>query len=110
MPQPPLEYLVDKKHMQLGAAARCMDREHTQASSIVAGDISADISTLTWVNMLLGSLWPKANSALSGFVHNELTPKLQEVLPGFFRKLHFSRFTLGNHVPEFGPIEVSRRS
>lgn len=60
--------------------------------------------------MLLGSLWPKANNALSGFVHNELMPRLREVLPGVFKGLHFSRFTLGQNVPEFGPIEVCRLS
>eukprot|EP00427_Karlodinium_veneficum_P035284 CAMPEP_0169299200 /NCGR_PEP_ID=MMETSP1016-20121227/66926_1 /TAXON_ID=342587 /ORGANISM="Karlodinium micrum, Strain CCMP2283" /LENGTH=633 /DNA_ID=CAMNT_0009391401 /DNA_START=275 /DNA_END=2172 /DNA_ORIENTATION=- len=60
--------------------------------------------------MLLGSLWPKANTALIGFVHNDLTPRLREALPGVFHRLHFSRFTLGENVPEFGPIEVLRHA
>lgn len=89
---------------------RCLERENTQASTISNMDAIADKSSLSWVNMLLGSLWPKANTALIGFVHNDLTPRLREVLPGAFHRLHFSRFTLGNKVPEFGPIEVIRHA
>lgn len=76
----------------------------------VPDDVVADISTLSWVNLLLGSIWPKANGAMTSFVHNELTPMLQNSLPLPFRRLHFARFTLGEKTPEFGPIEVVRIS
>jgi len=65
---------------------------------------------LSWVNMILGSLWPKADKAFSSFIHEDLTPQLRQVLPSPFRRLKFSRFTLGKNTPEFGPIEVSRHS
>jgi len=71
-------------------------------------DIVVDVNDLSWVNSLLGSLWPKANMAVRGFLHNELTPRLQEILP--FKRLCFKRFTLGKNIPEFGPIEVLRHS
>jgi hypothetical protein len=70
----------------------------------------ADVGTLSWVNVLLGSIWPKANMALMKYVHDQLTPRLRETLPGPFRGLRFARFTLGKNVPEFGPIEVRRIS
>lgn len=60
--------------------------------------------------MILGSLWPKADKAFSSFIHEDLTPQLRQVLPSPFRRLRFSRFTLGKKSPEFGPIEVSRHS
>jgi len=74
------------------------------------GDVVADRSTLSWVNMLLEWIWPKANTALSNWVHEDLTARLQESLPGPFKGAHFSRFTLGKQTPEFGPIEVIRHS
>jgi len=73
-------------------------------------DVVADISTLSWVNMLLASLWPKANSALSKWVEEELTPRLQDMMPRPLKSLRFARCTLGNNVPELGPIEVMRLS
>mmetsp|Transcript_71453 Transcript_71453/g.209818 ORF Transcript_71453/g.209818 Transcript_71453/m.209818 type:complete len:658 (-) Transcript_71453:2-1975(-) len=73
-------------------------------------DSVADLSTLSWVNVLLGWIWPKANIALTKFVHEDLTARLQEALPSPFKQAHFSRFTLGNKTPEFGPIEVIRHS
>eukprot|EP00401_Gymnodinium_catenatum_P062510 CAMPEP_0117480416 /NCGR_PEP_ID=MMETSP0784-20121206/12380_1 /TAXON_ID=39447 /ORGANISM="" /LENGTH=678 /DNA_ID=CAMNT_0005274855 /DNA_START=24 /DNA_END=2060 /DNA_ORIENTATION=+ len=73
-------------------------------------DVVADVSTLSWVNLLLGTIWPKANTALIKYVHDELTPRLRDVLPGPFKRLRFARISLGNNVPEFGPIEVQRHS
>lgn len=70
----------------------------------------ADVTTLSWVNLILGTLWPKADKALSSFIHDDLTMQLRQVLPSPFRRLKFSRFTLGKKSPEFGPIEVSRHS
>jgi len=72
--------------------------------------VTADVSTLSWVNMLLGTIWPKANTALIKYVHDELTPRLRDVLPGPFKGLRFARISLGRNVPEFGPIEVRRHS
>eukprot|EP00929_Paragymnodinium_shiwhaense_P018449 TRINITY_DN12912_c0_g1_i1.p1 TRINITY_DN12912_c0_g1~~TRINITY_DN12912_c0_g1_i1.p1 ORF type:complete len:916 (+),score=140.07 TRINITY_DN12912_c0_g1_i1:136-2748(+) len=73
-------------------------------------DASADVSTLSWLNVLLGSVWPKANTAMVKYVHDHLTPRLQEILPGPFKRAHFSRFSLGKRTPEFGPIAVQRHS
>lgn len=84
--------------------------ESLRGPAEVPNDVVADISTLSWVNLLLGSIWPKANGAMTSFVHNELTPMLQNSLPLPFRRLHFARFTLGEKTPEFGPIEVVRIS
>eukprot|EP00747_Dinoflagellata_sp_TGD_P169472 gnl/TRDRNA2_/TRDRNA2_198503_c0_seq1.p1 gnl/TRDRNA2_/TRDRNA2_198503_c0~~gnl/TRDRNA2_/TRDRNA2_198503_c0_seq1.p1 ORF type:complete len:702 (+),score=102.47 gnl/TRDRNA2_/TRDRNA2_198503_c0_seq1:140-2245(+) len=79
-------------------------------SSGVGTEAVADSSTLTWLNMLLGWIWPKANQALIRYVHKELTPRLRETLPGPFKNAGFSRFTLGKNTPDFGPIEVIRHS
>mmetsp|Transcript_11238 Transcript_11238/g.19737 ORF Transcript_11238/g.19737 Transcript_11238/m.19737 type:complete len:707 (+) Transcript_11238:17-2137(+) len=73
-------------------------------------DVHADKATLSWVNTLLGWIWPKANNALMSWVHDDLTPRLQESLPSPFKGAHFSRFTLGRNTPDFGPIEVIRHS
>eukprot|EP00931_Biecheleriopsis_adriatica_P043389 TRINITY_DN24807_c0_g1_i1.p1 TRINITY_DN24807_c0_g1~~TRINITY_DN24807_c0_g1_i1.p1 ORF type:complete len:646 (+),score=101.60 TRINITY_DN24807_c0_g1_i1:92-2029(+) len=69
-----------------------------------------DSSSLAWVNSLLRALWPKANVALIHFVHEELTPKLQAALPGPLKSVYFSRFSLGDGVPDLGPIDVTRVS
>jgi len=73
-------------------------------------DVVADRSTLSWVNSLLGWIWPKANQALMQWVHEDFTPRLQEALPAPFKKAHFSRFTLGRNTPDFGPVEVIQQS
>eukprot|EP00928_Gymnodinium_smaydae_P080952 TRINITY_DN64549_c0_g1_i1.p1 TRINITY_DN64549_c0_g1~~TRINITY_DN64549_c0_g1_i1.p1 ORF type:complete len:831 (+),score=128.83 TRINITY_DN64549_c0_g1_i1:81-2573(+) len=83
---------------------------HMRGSGAGGGDVLADKNTLSWVNTLLGSIWPKANDALSKYVHDELTPALQSALPAPLRGLRFERFTLGRNAPEFGPIEVHRHS
>lgn len=80
-------------------------REAPRVNDIVAGK-----ATLSWVNVLLGWIWPKANTALFQWVRDDLTPRLQDSLPSPFKKAHFSRFTLGQNTPEFGPIEVIRHS
>lgn len=79
-------------------------------SGISRSDSIADLANLSWVNSLLGWLWPKANAALTQFVHDDLTQRLRESLPSPFKNLCFSRFTLGQNTPEFGPIEVSQHS
>lgn len=76
----------------------------------VVADVADDPTTLSWVNMLLGGLWPKADKALHGYVHNTLTPLLQTSYPRLFGQARFSQFTLGKNTPEFGPIEVVRHS
>jgi len=70
----------------------------------------ADTGSLSWINAILGWIWPKANTALTRYVHADLTPRLREALPSPFKDMHFSRFTLGQNTPEFGPIEVIRHS
>lgn len=79
-------------------------------SGLERSDSIADLANLSWINSLLGWLWPKANAALTQFVHDDLTLRLRESLPSPFKNLHFSRFTLGQNTPEFGPIEVSQHS
>ncbi|CAK9022560.1 Extended synaptotagmin-2-A (E-Syt2-A) [Durusdinium trenchii] len=66
-----------------------------------------ETSSLIWVNSLLKGLWPNAATALENFIKNELTSKLRDGTPF---SLHFARFSLGNGVPSFGPIEVRRHS
>lgn len=39
----------------------------------------------------------------------QITPQLQESLPGPFKGTHFKKFTLGQRTPRFGPIEVLQR-
>jgi len=73
-------------------------------------DVMAERSTLSWVNTLLGWIWPKANKALIQWVHEDLTPRLQESLPALFSNLHFSTFSLGRNTPDFGPVEVIQHS
>lgn len=73
-------------------------------------DIVADVSSLSWVNVLLGCLWPAANTAVTKHVYDELIPRLQETLPGPLKHFRFSRFSLGKTSPEFGPIEVVRHT
>lgn len=80
------------------------------SASLSRSESVADLSNLSWVNALLGWIWPKANTALTQFVHDDLTTKLREALPSPFKNAHFSRFTLGNNTPEFGPIEVVHHS
>ncbi|CAJ1408863.1 unnamed protein product [Effrenium voratum] len=67
-------------------------------------------SSLAWVNNLLRALWPNATVALMNFVNEDLTAKLQRDLPKPFKSTRFTRFSLGDGVPAFGPIEVSRHS
>eukprot|EP00927_Polykrikos_kofoidii_P077596 TRINITY_DN74533_c0_g1_i1.p1 TRINITY_DN74533_c0_g1~~TRINITY_DN74533_c0_g1_i1.p1 ORF type:complete len:633 (+),score=97.85 TRINITY_DN74533_c0_g1_i1:58-1956(+) len=76
----------------------------------MADDASADENALSWLNMLLGSIWPKANTALMKYVQEVLTPALQDMLPGALGRWHFARMTLGRNVPHFGPIQVQRHS
>lgn len=71
---------------------------------------AADVSTLSWLNVLLGTIWPHANKALISMVHDEVTPRLREALPQAFKNLRFSSFTLGDKTPDFGPVEVVRHS
>ncbi|CAJ1383787.1 unnamed protein product [Effrenium voratum] len=66
----------------------------------------ADLDNLSWLNAVLSWLWPNLNRALTEIVHEDLTPRLQESLPSFFRNISFSRFTLGNSSPELGPVQV----
>eukprot|EP00435_Cladocopium_sp_Y103_P061288 s679_g22.t8 len=56
----------------------------------------ADLDSLSWLNVL----------ALTDFVNQDLTPRLQSSLPSFFRNIRFSRFTLGSKSPELGPVQV----
>lgn len=66
----------------------------------------ADLDSLSWLNVLLSWLWPNLNRALTDFVNQDLTPRLQSSLPSFFRNIRFSRFTLGSKSPELGPVQV----
>ncbi|CAK9082710.1 unnamed protein product [Durusdinium trenchii] len=68
----------------------------------------ADLDNLSWLNVLFSWLWPNLNRALVQFVNHELTPRLQQSLPSFFRNVTFSRFTLGSKSPELGPVQVTR--
>lgn len=70
----------------------------------------ADVSTLSWVNLLLSSIWPAANTAVTKHVIDELGPRLQETLPGPLKHFRFTRFDLGRKAPELGPMEVVRQS
>lgn len=73
-------------------------------------DEASETSSLVWVNSLLRALWPNATVALENYINQELTEKLQRDLPSPFNSIHFARFSLGQGVPSFGPIEVRRHS
>ena len=73
-------------------------------------EAESETSNLAWVNSLLRALWPNATVALVNFAHTELTAKLQQGLPLPFNRARFARFSLGDGVPSFGPIDVTRRS
>ncbi|CAE7208311.1 esyt2-a [Symbiodinium natans] len=73
-------------------------------------EAESETSNLVWVNSLLRALWPNATAALVTFAYNDLTPRLQQGLPLPFKSAHFARFSLGDGVPSFGPIDVIRRS
>ena len=73
-------------------------------------DFESETSNLVWLNTLLRTLWPNATAALGTFACNELTSRLQHALPLPFKRARFARFSLGNGVPSFGPIDVLRRS
>ena len=68
-----------------------------------------ETSSLIWVNSLLKALWPNVAIALEDFIKTELTAKLQRDTPSYL-SINFARFSLGNGVPSFGPIEVRRHS
>lgn len=70
----------------------------------------ADICSLSWVNTIFSAVWPKVHLALTEFVHAELTPRLQDVLPTPFKQVHFARFSLGDGLPQLGPVEVMKHS
>mmetsp|Transcript_24126 Transcript_24126/g.71809 ORF Transcript_24126/g.71809 Transcript_24126/m.71809 type:complete len:625 (-) Transcript_24126:35-1909(-) len=69
-----------------------------------------DSSSLAWVNALLAGLWPKASAALKRYVHDELTPLIQGGMPAPLKQVHFARFNLGQGIPHFGDIQVTRHS
>lgn len=78
--------------------------------SFSRSDSVADLSTLSWVNALISWLWPKANAALTEYVHGDLEQRLREMLPSAFKEAKFAKFTLGQNPPEFGPVEVAHHS
>lgn len=81
-----------------------------KSSFDLSQDAHADRATLSWVNTLLGWIWPKANSAIETYVREDLTPVLQEQMPALLRGVRFSRFSIGKNTPDFGPVEVVRHS
>eukprot|EP00913_Durusdinium_trenchii_P033068 g30958.t1 len=75
--------------------------------------------SLEWLNDLVGQgyellyfsgkLWPKIDEAVQKIIHEQVTPQLQESLPGPFKGTYFKKCTLGRKTPQLGPIEVVER-
>lgn len=65
--------------------------------------------SLEWLNDLVGKLWPKIDEAVQKIIHEQVTPQLQESLPGPFKGTYFKKCTLGRKTPQLGPIEVVER-
>ncbi|CAD7958691.1 unnamed protein product [Amoebophrya sp. A120] len=67
---------------------------------------SADMSSLQWLNVIVGTFWPHTKTAIQDIVEKQLIPEIQKQ-PGC-SELHFARFNLGSRAPSFGPIQVHR--
>jgi hypothetical protein len=112
LPSPPrggvaIDYQIAKSMRPSPSMQLLGERQPLRPNSL---DAAADRSTLSWVNTLLGWIWPKANKAIMQWVHEDFTPRLQEALPSPFKGLHFSTFSLGRNTPDFGPVEVIQHS
>eukprot|EP00435_Cladocopium_sp_Y103_P043461 s794_g12.t1 len=65
--------------------------------------------SLEWLNDLVLRLWPKIDLAVQKIIHDQVTPQLQESLPGPFKGTYFKTFSLGQKTPRLGPIQVCQR-
>ncbi|CAD7962555.1 unnamed protein product [Amoebophrya sp. A25] len=68
--------------------------------------VTTDASSLQWLNVLVGTIWPHAKTAIQEIVEKQVIPDLQQN-PGL-SELHFARFNLGSRMPKFGPIVVHK--
>jgi len=66
--------------------------------------------SLNWLNEMVKELWPRVNKALQKYMHEDVTPMLQQQLPATLKKTFFETFTLGDVTPVLGPVKVFRRS
>lgn len=67
---------------------------------------SGGANSLQWLNELAFRMWPQVSRAIKKIVYQEVTPLIQEQMPGPLKKAKFSKLNLGDFPPELGPLHV----
>lgn len=92
---------------QAPAAAETGASEGSSGSRPATGRRRSE--SLEWLNDVVLRLWPKIDLAVQKIIHDQVTPQLQESLPGPFKGTYFKTFSLGQKTPRLGPVQVCQR-
>lgn len=61
---------------------------------------------LTWVNVMIESLWPRITEAVKKVALEDVQRMIQAQVPSALQDIGFTEFDLGEVVPTIGPIKV----
>lgn len=68
------------------------------------------VCTMNWMNRFVMSIWPRIDRYIVAMMHDDVGPRIARAAPSLFSgSIHFTRVTLGDARPSFGPLRIRRR-
>jgi len=69
------------------------------------GPQAADVQ---WLNFAVEEIWPFVVKSVEKLMKEDVQQQLQASVPGPFKGIRFSQFSLGTNPPKLGPVNVNR--
>lgn len=83
---------------------RLSKRKNTKTSKVLS------TSTMRWMNNFVDIIWPRVDAYMVKLMHETVAPSIAKAAPRHLRGvIAFSRVTLGDTRPEFGPLVMQQR-
>jgi hypothetical protein len=85
-----------------------VEEDHETRFKLTSAAQVSDTYTLDWLTWVSAKIWPSFESGFKALIADSLT-SLAKSLPGPFKNIKMSAFSLGDAYPKFGPITASER-
>ncbi|CAE7025960.1 esyt3 [Symbiodinium natans] len=105
---------VGTQKIALGAVATGATGLHlhqnTKERHTLGGDVLASGQEVEWLNAAIRPIWEHLNAGFRRLIEDEIQPALQKRLGVVGSYISFTKLSLGQSAPRFGPVRVTRSS